>query len=82
MHKYRLQRRQIGPIYSVSSISELDEPLDIILTKSLASMRHTAGSVIDLDTWCHMFALGNAQWLIIRRRNRSGGILVNIRHAN
>lgn len=59
INKYRLQRRQIGPIYSASSIAELDRPIDETLIKIMASMRQEAGSVVNLDIWCHMFGLGN-----------------------
>jgi hypothetical protein len=63
MHKYRLQRR-IGPIYSASSIADIDVPLDSILMKNLAGMRQTAGNVVDLDMWCHRFALGKTSRLV------------------
>ncbi len=59
MHKYRLQRRQIGPIYTALSIADLEESIDSAIIENLTHMRQTAGTIVDLDTWCHMFTLGN-----------------------
>jgi hypothetical protein len=56
MDKYRIQRRLIHPIYTESSITDLEESLDTILVKNLASMRQQSGNVVDLDKWSHMFA--------------------------
>jgi hypothetical protein len=68
MHKYRLQRRQIGPIYAASSIAELDGPLDKILIKIMTSMRQAAGTAVDLDIWCHMLGLGNIPSFSVSRK--------------
>lgn len=56
-NKYRLQRRRINPIYTVSSIADLEPNLDAILVKNLASMREKSGVPLDLDNWSHMAAL-------------------------
>lgn len=58
--KHKLQRRQIGPMYTASSIADLEESLDSILIKNLINMHHGSGCVVDLDSWCHMAALGKA----------------------
>jgi len=68
MYKYRLQRRQIGPIYASSSIAELDGPLDKILIKIMISMRQVAGTTVDLDIWCHMLGLCNIPLLQSARK--------------
>lgn len=57
VNKYRLQRRRINPIYTVSSVSDLEPSLDAILVRILASMRGRSRSTVDLDDWSHMAAL-------------------------
>ena len=58
MEKYRLQRRLVGPAYSVDSIKDLKPNLDKILEKNIDIMRDRSGQPIDIDIFFNYFTSG------------------------
>jgi len=58
MEKYRLQRRLVGPAYSVDSIKDLEPNLDKILEKNIDIMRERSGQPMDIDIFFNYFTSG------------------------
>jgi hypothetical protein len=58
MEKYRIQRRAMGPAYSVDAVKDYEKGLDSILAKNIAIMAERAGKSYDLDKFLNFFASG------------------------
>lgn len=63
--KYRGQRRALGPVYSMANHKRHEHHVDDVLEAFMTSMTTTlAGTVIVLDDWVHLYALGKHQVLV------------------
>ena len=58
MEKYRLQRRLVGPAYSIDSIKDLEHNLDKILEKDIDIMHERSGQPTDIDIFFNYFTSG------------------------
>jgi hypothetical protein len=57
--KYRLQRRAVGPVYTIASLRRHEHHVDDVLRSFMAKLTTTlAGKVIDMDEWIHIYASG------------------------
>lgn len=57
MNEYRLQRRAIGPAYSVASLEKHEHHLDTYIDHYSDRLRALNGKPVDLAEWTHIFAL-------------------------
>ncbi|EPE24579.1 Cytochrome P450 [Glarea lozoyensis ATCC 20868] len=55
MEKYRLQRRNLGPAYTVDAVKDYEENLDSILEQNINTMREQSGTAYDLDNFLNFF---------------------------
>lgn len=69
MDKYRLQRRLIGPMYSVSAMKDHESAIRRIVSENVAIMHSKAGESVDIDVWmmCMYFHLHKHQQSILIR---------------
>jgi hypothetical protein len=59
--RYRMQRRTIGPVYSVSNLKKYEGPVDEVLDRFVAKLTTLAGEEdgggqVDLAEWMHILA--------------------------
>ncbi|KAK3951370.1 cytochrome P450, partial [Pseudoneurospora amorphoporcata] len=57
LSRYRLQRRLIGPIYQLSSLSKFEPQIDAVLDHAVAELRSLKGEEVDLKEWMHILAV-------------------------
>ncbi|KAF2117272.1 cytochrome P450 [Lophiotrema nucula] len=55
--RYRMQRRTIGPAYSIAGMEKHEELLNGYIDKYAAKMKSFNGKWLDLSEWMHIFAL-------------------------
>ncbi|KAJ4287487.1 Apoptosis-inducing factor 1 [Collariella sp. IMI 366227] len=55
--RYRLQRRLIGPLYSVSNIKKFEPAVDAVLKHAVSELKALGGAEVDLKEWMHIIAV-------------------------
>jgi hypothetical protein len=55
--EYRMQRRAIGPAYSVASLEKHEHHLDTYIDHYVEKLRALNGEPVDLALWTHIYAL-------------------------
>jgi cytochrome P450 len=63
MEKYRVQRRAIGPAYTLSGLEKHEGALDKYIDKYIAKTKSLRGAMVDLAEWTHIFALDALSWV-------------------
>lgn len=54
MERYRLQRRTIGPLYSMHNIQKYEAAIDDVLIKVVAQLQGLHSAPVDLKMWMHI----------------------------
>lgn len=57
MERYRLQRRLIGPLYSIHNIQRYESAIDGVLSKVVAQLHDLQGAQVDLKMWMHIITV-------------------------
>ncbi|PPJ59512.1 hypothetical protein CBER1_11662 [Cercospora berteroae] len=57
MDRYRLQRRLIGPLYSMHNVQRYEKAIDEVLIKVVAQLKLLKGSQVDLKMWMHIITV-------------------------
>lgn len=57
IHRYRLQRRLIGPLYQTANVKKYETAIDKVLQRVVAQLRALDGAEIDLKEWMHIIAV-------------------------
>ncbi|GIZ44312.1 hypothetical protein CKM354_000751400 [Cercospora kikuchii] len=57
MDRYRLQRRLIGPLYSMHNVQRYEKAVDDVLIKVIAQIKSFEGSQVDLKMWMHIITV-------------------------
>lgn len=57
MDRYKLQRRLIGPLYSMHNVQKYEKAVDDVLAKVVAQLIVINGAELDLKMWMHIIAV-------------------------
>lgn len=57
MHRYRLQRRLIGPLYSKRSLLKHEPAIDAVLHHAISRLKDLKGEEVDLKEWMHILTI-------------------------
>ncbi|KAI5360222.1 putative cytochrome P450 [Septoria linicola] len=57
MDRYRLQRRLIGPLYSMHNIQKFEKAVDDVLAKVVVQLKDINGAELDFKMWMHIIAV-------------------------
>jgi hypothetical protein len=83
MDKYRMQRRAIGPAYSVAGMEKHEHLLASYIETYIAKLKSFDGKEIDLAEWMHIYALDALSWFTLSTsldytaKGHDGGNLVS-----
>ena len=58
MDRYRLQRRTLGPIYSIPGIEKHEDHVDLTVSRFVTKLKNLDSQFIDLGQWMYIFATG------------------------
>ncbi|OLN89016.1 Pisatin demethylase 20 [Colletotrichum chlorophyti] len=64
-HRYRLQRRLIGPLYQTTHLKRHEAALDTVLTRVISTLRSLNGAEIDLKMWMHIIAVESLSAVVL-----------------
>jgi hypothetical protein len=82
VEKYKVQRRVIGPAYSVGSMEKHEHILDKYTDTYIEKLKNLEGQRLDLAEWTHIFALDALSWFMLSKslnytgKGHDGGNLV------
>jgi hypothetical protein len=65
MEKYRMQRRAIGPAYSVAGMEKHEGLLDRYNETYITKIKSFNGKEVDLAEWMHIYALDALSWFTL-----------------
>jgi hypothetical protein len=76
--RYRLQRRLIGPVYTLANLRKYESAIDAVIAQAIAQLKSLDGASVDLKEWMHIIAvecLGAAvlSWSPGLLKNKSDG---------
>ncbi|PIA93190.1 Pisatin demethylase [Cercospora beticola] len=57
MDRYRLQRRLIGPLYSMHNVQRYEKAVEDVLIKVIRQLKSLNGSQVDLKMWMHIITV-------------------------
>ncbi|SPO04673.1 related to pisatin demethylase [Cephalotrichum gorgonifer] len=55
--RYRLQRRLIGPVYTIANIKKYEKAIDGVIARTIAQIQSLDGASVDLKEWMHIIAV-------------------------
>ncbi|WYZ38225.1 hypothetical protein EsH8_III_000139 [Colletotrichum jinshuiense] len=64
-HRYRLQRRQIGPLYQTAYLKRHEPALDAVLARVITTLRSLDGAEIDLKEWMHIIVVESLSAIVL-----------------
>jgi hypothetical protein len=67
VEKYKLQRRVIGPAYSVAGMEKHEHKLDKYIDSFIEKVKSMEGERLDLAEWTHIFALDALSWFMLSK---------------
>jgi hypothetical protein len=67
MEKYKMQRRAIGPAYSVAGMEKHEAALDQYITAFIAKIKSLDGKQVDLAEWMHIYSLDALSWFVLSK---------------
>jgi hypothetical protein len=67
MEKYKMQRRAIGPAYSVAGMEKHEGVLDQYITTFIAKIKCLEGKQVDLAEWMHIYSLDSLSWFVLSK---------------
>lgn len=55
--RYRLQRRLIGPVYTITNLKKYEGAIDGVIDRAITQLRSLDGETVDLKEWMHILAV-------------------------
>lgn len=65
IEKYRMQRRAIGPAYSIKGMEKHEGVLSTYLETFISRLQGFNGKELDLALWTHIYALDALSWFVL-----------------
>lgn len=65
IEKYRMQRRAIGPAYSIQGMEKHEDVLAKYLETFIERLKGLEGKEVDLAVWTHIYALDALSWFVL-----------------
>lgn len=65
IEKYRMQRRAIGPAYSIKGMEKHEHILTKYAETFIERLKDIKGREVDLATWTHIYALDALGWFVL-----------------
>lgn len=64
MERYKLQRRLVGPVYSINGIKRHENHLNSTLSAFMDRMKGLKGEPFELVKWTNIWAIGETAYVI------------------